>query len=295
MGRPEDLPEVVPKPPTPLPEVIADSGPQVISNYYVGDPQRVYAQYKYPADYDDAPKLPFEPPTPTADVYRQNQDRQPLWPQSASGMPLGALSPNSSVPWEPVSPVGKEELYVGPHLKDEKKKTCGLGKRTFTMVLVAVIVLIGAAVGGGVAGVMRAKHGESSPPKTTTPATNRTSSEPAASSLDDETPNVGFMLQAWEEPQYTGDKTRVYTEEGFYDFPFMAWSYVWFPNKTDCCLTFCASPTNHTPTGWWCDHRRRPKTDKSFGRVNIWCGRGSNTSNQRKCNETQAGGEWDKS
>lgn len=120
-------------------------------------------------------------------------------------------------------------------------------------------------------------------------------SRPAASSLDDETPNVGFMLQAWEEPQYTGDKTRVYTEEGFYDFPFMAWSYVWFPNKTDCCLTFCASPTNHTPTGWWCDHRRRPKTDKSFGRVNIWCGRGSNTSNQRKCNETQAGGQWDKS
>lgn len=94
---------------------------------------------------------------------------------------MGALSPNSSVPWEPVSPVGKEELYVGPHLKDEKKKTCGLGKRTFTMVLVAVIVLIGAAVGGGVAGVMRAKHGESSPPKTTTPATNRTSSECVAS------------------------------------------------------------------------------------------------------------------
>ncbi|KAK0744557.1 hypothetical protein B0T21DRAFT_407646 [Apiosordaria backusii] len=293
MGRPEDLPEVVPKEPTPLPEVIADSGPQTVSDDYVGDPQRFYTPYKYHVDYDNAPKLPFEPPTPTADVYRQNQDRQPLWPENGSGMPVSALSPDSSSPWETVSPIGKEELYVGPQQNEEKKRICGLGKRTFIIVLVAVIVLIGAAVGGSVAGVMKARH-DSSPTFTTTPTTNKTSSEgPAASSLDDETPNLGFMFQAWKDPEYQGNKTRVYVEEGFYDFPFMAWSYIWYPNNTDCCLTFCASQTNHTPTGWWCDHRRRPKTDRSFGRVNIWCGRGSNTSNQKKCNGTQTGGEWD--
>ncbi|KAK4195854.1 hypothetical protein QBC40DRAFT_235588 [Triangularia verruculosa] len=294
MGRPEDLPEVVPKAPTPLPEVVPDSGPQTISNDYVGDPQRAYVQYKYHVDYDGAPKFPFEPPTPTADIYLQNHDRQPLWPENGQAMPVSALSPNSSSPWDAVSPVGKEELYVGPREEEaEKKRICGLGKRTFIMVLVAVIVLLGAAVGGSVAGVMKARHNEDSPPKTTTPAATETSlGRPAASSLDNETPNVGFMFQAWKDAEYKGNKTPVYIEEGFYNFPFMAWSYVWFPNKTDCCLTFCASPTNHTPTGWWCNHRRRPKTDRSFGRINIWCGRGSNTSNQKKCNGTQIGGEW---
>lgn len=74
---------------------------------------------------------------------------------------MGVFSLNSLVFWEFVLLVGKEELYVGFYLKDEKKKICGFGKWIFIMVLVVVIVLIGVVVGGGVVGVMRVKYGES--------------------------------------------------------------------------------------------------------------------------------------
>jgi len=79
----------------------------------------------------------------------------------------------------------------------------------------------------------------------------------------------------------TGKTTPILWEEGFFDFGFNAVSYIWLPNNTDCCVTFCASKTKSV--GWRCDLRRRNETTDPFPRLSIWCGRGSNTQAQTKC------------
>lgn len=56
-------------------------------------------------------------------------------------------------------------------------------------------------------------------------------------------------------------------------------SYVWKPNNTGCCITFCADEKE--PTGWLCDPRKRDKAEVPFPRLYVWCGRDRNNNTEK--------------
>ncbi|KAK4236562.1 hypothetical protein C8A03DRAFT_35531 [Achaetomium macrosporum] len=312
MGLPpdENLPEVVEQRPTTgastLPEVVPDSSPEA------APPRFYYEPDKYPAQYDDAPKLPHDEPSPVMQTPGQqyHQYQQP-WPGAAN--PVSAVSPDSSVPWQSFpTGDGDDRTFVGSGPAPEKR-ICGLRKRLFIIIAAIVgLVIVVAAIGGGVGGAMAARNSQKSTDEaasaqtasastsgssatsttaittTTTQSSTSTSSAPTPTmtNLNNQTdPSVfkRFAFQAYEKPNMNGNLTQIYTDEGFFDLKFNATSYIWLPNKTDCCVTFCAD--KKTFLGYWCDTRRRNETEKGkgFARISIWCGRWTNTDMQKKC------------
>ncbi|KAK4153809.1 hypothetical protein C8A00DRAFT_14997 [Chaetomidium leptoderma] len=319
MGRPadEDLPEVVPqqmhqtqqdlpyqmRQPSPLPEVVPDSSPEAA-------PQRFYMETdKYPALYDTAPKLPHDGYVP---VQAPGQQYQQQWPGSPN--PISSVSPNSSLPWQPFPPgADDQQTYVGSE-PEQEKRICGIRKRLFFIIAAIVAGLIVAVgVGAGVGGAMAARQPSSDAAAaadasqttsqsesnsrcvtteiTTTSGRSSTTTSTAPkttiTSLEEQTdPDTfkRFALQLWEKHDYKGRATDVLYEEGFYDLKFNATSYIWLPNNTDCCVTFCTSKTDDDPS-WWCDIRKKNATDNDVGfqRISIWCGRWSNTKMQKIC------------
>ncbi|KAL2018430.1 hypothetical protein VTK56DRAFT_849 [Thermocarpiscus australiensis] len=296
MGRPEDenLPEVVPNQPAPLPEVVPDSSPEAVAAQ-----QRFFVeQGKYPAYFDNAPKLPHE-----QDTQGQYGAYGQQW--AGTGDPASAVSPNSSVPWQPFPPGGDDQTHVGSEPEPERR-ICGLRRRLFIIVAVIIaVVVIAAAVGGGVGGSMKAREGSgaseavesgatsssispsgtSSTPTTSSPSsTSSTSSAPSPtiSFLNNQTdPRPGFAFQGFSEKNFEGNATAILRDEGFHDLGLNAWSYVWLPNNTDCCVTFCANQT--TSTGYRCDMWHRNASSSSFSRVSLWCGRNTNIEAREKC------------
>ncbi|KAK3315689.1 hypothetical protein B0H66DRAFT_269289 [Apodospora peruviana] len=285
MGHPpdENLPEVVPDQPNPFPQVIYDPSPQVVSPYHAANQQYNFTERdKYPAIYDDAPKLPHE-----------GQE----WMTGAT--PVSALSPGGGMmPWERL-PAGQEAAVDDPNAgqpTDTKKRILGMTRRTFIIVSIVLIAVIGAAVGGGVGGTINSRNSqasttttaaaESSSRSSSTPnptgsttsssTTSTTSTAPAATVtfLNNQTTGYGLAFQGFEEPNYLGGSTPIIREEGFHDFGFNCKSYVWLPNTTDCCVTFCANATAAGAVGWWCNPRYRAgtSTGTGFPRIYIWCG-----------------------
>ncbi|KAK0617616.1 hypothetical protein B0T14DRAFT_388682, partial [Immersiella caudata] len=95
--------------------------------------------------------------------------------------------------------------------------------------------------------------------------------------LNNGTAPGGLAFQAFSEPQYSGTATPIMQEEGFFDIGERR-SYVWLPDDTRCCLTFCKDRT--TSTGWWCATRYRPNASDVFSRVYIWCGGNDGIKNE---------------
>ncbi|KAK3903582.1 hypothetical protein C8A05DRAFT_32685 [Staphylotrichum tortipilum] len=307
-GRPadENLPEVVwHPPPTPrgeqvLPEVVPDSSPEAAQQRYFAETD------KYPAYYDNAPKLPHDGTYSPGQEYYQPQQR---W-VGAEGQFVSAISPNSSVPWQSFPDGDDQRTYVGSEPAPEpEKRICGLRKRLFIIIAAIVgVVVVAAAVGGGVGGAMASKGNNSAAAAETSSASSsasssisatstgatRTKASSTSSTSSAATPTISFLnnqtdpstferfaFQAYSGANMTGKATPVYRDEGFYDFGFNAVSYIWLPNNTNCCITYCESKTK--ATGYWCDLRRRNETSEPFPRLSIWCGRGSNTKAQTKC------------
>ncbi|KAK0640630.1 hypothetical protein B0T16DRAFT_379020, partial [Cercophora newfieldiana] len=103
---------------------------------------------------------------------------------------------------------------------------------------------------------------------------SRSTSQPLASPtpqnfLNNGTAPPGLAFQAFSQPAYLGTATAVIQEEGFFDIG-QRRSYVWLPDDTGCCVTFCKDKT--TATGWWCKARYRTNATGVFSRVYIWCG-----------------------
>lgn len=78
-----------------------------------------------------------------------------------------------------------------------------------------------------------------------------------------------FAFQGFASPNYTGNATEIYSQTGFIDFPFDLISYVWLPNNTECCITFCRGTENKT--GYWCDPRYQEEASGFFDRLMIGC------------------------
>ncbi|KAK0629384.1 hypothetical protein B0T17DRAFT_486656, partial [Bombardia bombarda] len=83
------------------------------------------------------------------------------------------------------------------------------------------------------------------------------------------TDSIDFSFQGFTEPSYKGNATSILDREDLYDFDINCRSYVWLPNGTGCCHTFCANQT--IPMGYWCDPRYRDNTSDGFNRIIIWC------------------------
>jgi hypothetical protein len=168
MGLPpdENLPEVVQQRPvtgaSTLPEVVPDLSPEAAPQMYYHEPG------KYPAQYDDAPKLPHEEASPVMQMAGQpyadqpyNQYQQQSWPGAEN--PVSAVSPESSVPWQSFpGGDGDDRTFIGSGPPPEKR-ICGLRKRVFIIVAAIVgLVVIVAAIGGGVGGAMAARNSQNS-------------------------------------------------------------------------------------------------------------------------------------
>ncbi|KAK0647031.1 hypothetical protein B0T16DRAFT_414605 [Cercophora newfieldiana] len=286
MGPPpdENLPEVVQ--PRPI-EAEQNASPQVAATndaWYGSD------RDKYPALYDTSPKL--------VDDGTLKLQENTVSPQTPREFPSAGSNALPNHPSEP--------------LKSESERTiCGLRRRTFFIILAIIsVLLLGAIIGGAVGGSLSNKSSSqttsppasagsdsqgspstissasssSSSPSTTTSSTS-SSSQPSPTgtqlpTLNNSTAPKGLAFQAFSSPSYLGSATPIVQNEGFHDLNISARSYVWLPDGTECCLTFCANRT--TATGWWCNPRYRPDPPEAFARVYIWCG-GNDGVKNRTC------------
>lgn len=113
-----------------------------------------------------------------------------------------------------------------------------------------------------------------SPSPTVTANTTSTSSAPTPtiSFLNNQTDSSQkFAFQGFENHNYTGKATQIYTTEGFFDFAFNITSYVWKPLKSECCVTFCQGKQDST--NWRCMEWYRTAASAPFLRLSIWCGK----------------------
>ncbi|KAK4245109.1 hypothetical protein C7999DRAFT_16653 [Corynascus novoguineensis] len=237
---------------------------------------------KYPAYYDDTPKLPHDGSTTGAPSPGQQYSSP--W-GTGSENPVSALSPNGSVPWQSL-PFDDQSTYVGTE-PEREKRICGLRRRVFgIVVLVLGIIILAAAIGGGVGGAMASRNRSESDSSTSgTPTqSSTTSASPTSSFNPDPTLFQHFEFRAWSEPNFKGEASEVYREEGFYDLPFNLTSWVWATHKTDCCVSFCLDENTYGG-GYRCDSTRRSKTAGGVGysRVSLWCGDRNDEEMRMRC------------
>lgn len=81
-----------------------------------------------------------------------------------------------------------------------------------------------------------------------------------------------FAFQGFSEQEYLGNVTEMYTEERGFNFDFGIASYVWAPQGTGCCVSYCMNATSQGMVGWGCSARKQPKSSDEFRRIFIWCG-----------------------
>ncbi|KAJ9144211.1 hypothetical protein NKR23_g6089 [Pleurostoma richardsiae] len=145
--------------------------------------------------------------------------------------------------------------------------------------------MIVAGIGGGVGGGIAASRSTddrnaltsavSSSSRTSTTAASTTSSTVSSAAatptyLNNQTGPVGFAFQGFSDRNFSGTATEVYLAEGFTDLPYNCSSYVWLPNGTSCCVTFCRNET--ASVGWWCQARKQPSASSAFERIFVGCG-----------------------
>lgn len=112
-----------------------------------------------------------------------------------------------------------------------------------------------------------------------------TSASPTSSSFNpDPTLFQYFEFRAWSEPNFQGEASEVYKEEGFYDLPFNLSSWVWATDKTDCCVSFCLDEDTYGG-GYRCDSKRQRETTGGVGypRVSLWCGNRLDVEARHRC------------
>ncbi|KEF59082.1 uncharacterized protein A1O9_03925 [Exophiala aquamarina CBS 119918] len=262
-----------------FPEVVIDTSPQVIPNleadYKVNHLEE--REPKYHAIYDDELK----------EVVPVEHEVQEQYPQTA-------INFERSVLWE--SAPGREQASGAEERPAREGKVWGLTRKRIFIVLAAFLVIIAAAVGGGVGGRMASSKSNSpapittrsessSSPSTSTPPTSITSQaftssastttsvSSTATFLNNQTAKVNtFAFQGFSETGYLGNATAVVGDEGGTNFTFNISSYVWLPNTTSCCLSFCENATKEGLIGWWCDPRYQKDSSASFPRIFVWCG-----------------------
>ncbi|KAH7333390.1 hypothetical protein BKA65DRAFT_43737 [Rhexocercosporidium sp. MPI-PUGE-AT-0058] len=262
-----------------LPEVVIDTSPQALSN--------LEAEYQRKHLEEHEPKYPAMDDTTSKMVVPTELEIQGQYPQTPSAE----------------KPLAKEG------------RVCGLTRKVFFVVLGVLFVIIAASVGGGVGGAVAASRSNNPAPatasseplssteaasitlqsSTSTPATSTTSqpsantssrtasASPTATFLNNQTaPTNSLAFQGFSETDYQGNATAIIRDEGGTNFTFNINSYVWLPNTTACCLSFCTNATNEGLIGWRCDARYQKQSSGFFGRIFVWCGL-EHTDENAKC------------
>lgn len=247
----EDLPEVVP---TRNVEADPKSPPQVVAGRLVADQHWQDAnKEKFHVSYDTTPKFP------------DDHDYLPTWKTSEPELST-ASTQNGHPPWESL-PAG-DDAAADAEEPAKGRRICGVRRRTFIISLIVAILVIAAAVGGGVGATM-ARKASAAPPMPPLFLNNATAPPP------------GVAFQAFSDAFYMGEATRVIQDEGFHDLNLTGSSYVWLPDTTACCLTFCTGKAK--AVGYWCNPRRRTNASETFDRVYIWCGGNRNNQLNTTC------------
>lgn len=85
-----------------------------------------------------------------------------------------------------------------------------------------------------------------------TTITSSSTGTPTPTSLSNQTRE--FSFEGYELPNYGGNRTGVIQKVGAAQFDFNCTSYIWQPNDSLCCVTFCAV---HKWGGWWCQPKQQ--------------------------------------
>lgn len=292
------------RPPVPadenLPEVVPDSSPQALTSRdaylahgHLGEKDPKYVaetapnpeerDLKYAAVEGDAP--------PGSPGLVKGEDG--VWRPAA---PVSALSPTDTYAVTPDGTQGgpgaagaaAEEGRAGEG-PAKGAKVCGLKRRTFWIVLGVAIVVVLAAIGGGVGGGLSSRNSSSSgADKGKAENEDKDKDEP-----DDENflnngtvPERGFAFQAFSHADYGGEAGDILTSEGFHDLGFKLLSYVWEPNDTGCCVSFCRNSS--VSDNFWCQPRMRDRieAEEGFPRMGIICGNAIDTfADEQRCSD----------
>jgi hypothetical protein len=245
----ENLPEVVTSRP-----LHVDSSPQLATAEKADYDWQTADRDKYPVIFDSTPKFPDDGSNPKI------PDDTPIatW-SSADGNTI--TTQTTLVPWDSLK-AGSSPGTPPPKEDENPHRICGLRRRAFFITLtLATLIILAASIAGGIAGSRAHSSPQPSPPLF----------------LNNGTAPRGLAFQAFSEPHYGGNATKVMQEEGFFDIGERR-SYVWLPDDTRCCLTFCKD--KETSVGWWCATRYRANASDVFSRVYIWCGGNDGVKNE---------------
>ncbi|POR31035.1 Uncharacterized protein TPAR_08757 [Tolypocladium paradoxum] len=274
------------------PELALDSSPTAVTN--------LEAEYK--SQYLET-RDAEHPPIPNDDTAKEVLH----FDESAKIVVPSELDSHGQYPQTATSTnqfVARDTATVGDHADQRSaaggspapppplKKILGMNRKAF-FILLAVLVIIAAAVGGGVGGAVastKSKSDNASPAttgassststsavstSTTSRATSSTtrSSAPKPTFLNNQTGPAtnSFAFQGFSQNDYLGNATAIIRDEGGTDFDIDIRSYVWMPNVTSCCLSFCNNATAAGMTGWWCDKRYQKNSTNTFTRIFVWC------------------------
>jgi len=102
-------------------------------------------------------------------------------------------------------------------------------------------------------------------PKSTS-STTSSSLTPKPTFLNNQTQD--FAFQPFEKHDYKGQAIQPIKTQGPFHLSFNSSSYVWQPNGTNCCVTFCEG---FTWEGWWCTQRFQPNASGTFDNGIIGC------------------------
>ncbi|KAG6018881.1 hypothetical protein E4U41_003521, partial [Claviceps citrina] len=144
-----------------------------------------------------------------------------------------------------------------------KRKIMGMTRRVFLVVstVLGLVVLV-AAVGGGVGGALASRN------KNSASATPRD-----IKFLNNETWTRDGLLafQAFARPSFSGVSSPIFTGDGTRDFAvdlqFDAHSFAWVPNLHRCCVNLCVNGTRAGRMGFVCGRKMERVTMRAVARV----------------------------
>jgi len=263
-----------------------------------------------PSHLDRDANLPevYVDPSPQAILHNHHNQKSTgppsgYAPYDKYSVPTDDDTLKSTVPEE----YGSEASKRSPPPPDPARheKILGLKRRTFFILLAILLIIVAAAVGGGVGGAIatsatsnsssdgddeesawerasKTAHREA-PSSTASSASSEPTNIEFLNNQTDPSPSKSFAFQGFTQPNFEGEATSIIRERDGSNLNLTAVSYVWRPNESHCCISFCNSRKDKRPD-WVCDERYRKKSSESFKRIFVWCGQERLMENSR-CDE----------
>ncbi|KAH8666793.1 hypothetical protein BX600DRAFT_511692 [Xylariales sp. PMI_506] len=181
------------------------------------------------------------------------------------------VSPTSPAP----PPPEPDKIEESEPSEKSPPTVCGFPQRSFWISVLLAFVVVAGAVGGGVGGGIAASTRAQHTTATTTSSTSPTPTSSTTSASTSDTTQVPlsdqvqvFSFQAYADKNYGGTASDIFQSIGAFSMGFNASSYIWQPNGSGCCVTFCQVKSW---VGWWCDPQQQLSVYGRFDNVVIGC------------------------